>query len=296
LIAGSEGTLGVITSATLRIWPLAQIVRQGGFLFKGFQQGAAAVRAILQHGLKPSIVRLSDEAETRTFFAMREARSGWKALEEKVGLRLMARSGHSFESGATLILAFEGADSLVRHEWVRAKAICRSYGAFDAGAGLARSWYRDRYRTPYLRETLMDHAILVDTLETATEWENVQPLYAKARAEIERAIEATGSRPLVLCHLSHVYRDGASLYFTILARMARGQEIEQWERIKQAATECFMQNGGTVSHQHAVGYEHAPWMAAEDGQLGISVLCGVKSVLDPQGIMNPGKLMSARNE
>jgi alkyldihydroxyacetonephosphate synthase len=290
LVVGSEGTYGVITRATLRLRPLPKFHQEHGLLFRDFHSGVAALRAIMQSGLTPSIARLSDEDETRLSFRLRERRTGWAGAKETLGLAALARAGGSFERGALLILRFEGNDECALHECGHALAICKERGAFDLGTGPTRSWERERYHTPYLRDVLLDHALMIDTLETATEWDNVETLHGKLNAAIAEAIAATGSKSLVLTHLSHVYRDGASLYVSFLARSARHQEEAQWQTIKDAATDCIMRNGGALSHHHGVGYEHARWMEQAEGEAGVTALRAIKRALDPQFIMNPSKL------
>jgi alkyldihydroxyacetonephosphate synthase len=215
---------------------------------------------------------------------------GWKGIYERVGLRVMRALGYSFERGALMILGFEGDADSVGADQARGRAMCKSRGAFDLGRGVARAWLRDRCETPYLRDVLLDHGVLVDTLETATTWENLERLHQQLADAIRRATERTGARALVMTHVSHCYRDGASLYVTFLARMARGKAIEQWETIKRAATECIVANGGALSHHHGVGYEHAAWLTREHGALGVDLLLAMKRALDPDDVMNPGKL------
>ncbi len=290
LLIGSEGTLGVITRATMRVRRLPKTKDYRALLFKSFADGVAAIRLMLQRGIVPATVRLSDEAETRTLrvFALREASRGWKEFVERIALRYLHARGYAFERGALMILGFE--DSPLTGAGL---TLCKSRGAFDLGHGIARAWLRDRYETPYLRDVLMDRGILVDTLETATTWENVERLYQELGRTIRQSTEGTGSRALVMTHVSHCYRDGASLYVTFLARMARGREIAQWETIKRAATGCIMANGGTLSHHHGVGYEHAPWMDRENGAVGMDALKALKGALDPGNVMNPGKWLEA---
>jgi alkyldihydroxyacetonephosphate synthase len=133
----------------------------------------------------------------------------------------------------------------------------------------------------------------VATLETATEWGNVEPLCRELTAILTRAIEATGSKAIALTHLSHVYHDGASIYVTFLGKQAIGQEMEQWQSIKDDAMACIMKRGGTVSHHHGVGYEQAKWMAEEASEAGVSALRAVKQSFDPNSVLNPGKILDA---
>ena len=179
----------------------------------------------------------------------------------------------------------------------RGFGVCKARGAYDLGHGIANDWLRDRYATPYLRDVLMDRGVLVDTLETATTWENLERLHEQIEATIRDAAAAMGSKALVMTHVSHGYRDGASLYVTFLARMAQNK-IEQWEAIKRAATDCIMtaERGGTLSHHHGVGYEHAAWLQNENGATGMDALQAIKNALDPSNVMNPGKWLDAQAE
>ena len=169
----------------------------------------------------------------------------------------------------------------------------RSGGAAALGGAPGRAWERGRYEGPYLRDELLDLGYLVETLETAHTWSRLGHLYEEVRAAIGAALAGQGTPGIVICHLSHAYRDGASLYFTFLARRRPGAEIEQWRVVKAAACEAIVEAGGTITHHHAVGRDHAPYMRAEVGELGIEVLRAVKERLDPAGIMNPGKLIPA---
>jgi alkyldihydroxyacetonephosphate synthase len=133
--------------------------------------------------------------------------------------------------------------------------------------------------------------VMVETLETATTWSNLDNLYAAVRGALWTSLSEAGTPPLVMCHVSHLYPSGASLYFTFIAAQQRGQEIEQWRVAKTAACDAIVAAGGTITHHHAIGTDHAPWMRAEVGDLGIELLRAVKEKLDPRGVMNPGKLL-----
>lgn len=293
MIVGSEGTLGVITRATMRVRALPKSKKYQALLFKSFADGMAATRAMLQNDIVPTIVRLSDENETKSFFAMRVESQGWKAFTERIGLQFLNSLGYSFENGALMILGVEGDASTTSRIMSAAQAVCKAHGAFSIGEGIAQSWLRDRYETPYLREGLLDRGVLTDTLETATTWDNMDRLHKQISQAIADATASTGAKALVMTHVSHCYRDGASLYVTFLARMARGKEIEQWETIKRAATDCIVANGGTLSHHHGIGYEHAAWIQRENGTVGMDALKALKTALDPKNVMNPGKWLEA---
>jgi alkyldihydroxyacetonephosphate synthase len=159
------------------------------------------------------------------------------------------------------------------------------------GAAPGRAWERGRFEGPYLRDELLDLGYMVETLETAHTWSRLGELYAAVRGAIAGALDAAGTPGIVFCHLSHAYRDGASLYFTFVARGNPGGELEHWRTVKAAASEAIVATGGTITHHHAVGRDHAPYMAAEVGELGLEALRTLKERLDPAGIMNPGKLI-----
>jgi alkyldihydroxyacetonephosphate synthase len=173
--------------------------------------------------------------------------------------------------------------------------LCRKLGGFHLGSGPGRQWYQSRHATAYFREQLINWGVLVDTIETATTWDNLLHLYGEVRSALRGALEEGGDRSMVACHISHSYREGASLYYTFFAPMAEeGREEEQWDRVKAAASEAIMEYGGTISHHHGVGYEHSHWMRQEVGEISIDALRAVKEVMDPADILNPGKLIPPR--
>jgi alkyldihydroxyacetonephosphate synthase len=288
IVCGSEGTLGVITQATLRLARLPQFRDYRGLLFRGFSDGVGASRELIQAGLRPAILRLSDEAETESTLVLRPPPHGASAVIERAGRWYLARRGLSLASGSIMILGFEGDEAAVRRQWAAAVPVLKRFGAYSLGRGPGRAWERSRFEAPYLRDLLLDHGIMVDTLETATTWDRYLALHAKVGDALRTAL---GERSVVTAHLSHAYSDGASIYYTFLAPQESGREIEQWERAKVAATEAIVRNGGALSHHHGIGAEHRPWMESYLGRDGIRLLAGIKSALDPRGIMNPGKLL-----
>jgi alkyldihydroxyacetonephosphate synthase len=167
----------------------------------------------------------------------------------------------------------------------------RRGGAAPLGQRGGEAWRRGRFDGPYLRDELMDLGYLVETLETAHVWSRLGTLHQAVASELRTALDAQGTPPIVFCHLSHAYRDGASLYFTVLARARPGEEIEQWRAAKAAACDAIVREGATITHHHAVGRDHAAYMEAEVGEPGIEALRALKEHLDPAGIMNPGKLI-----
>jgi alkyldihydroxyacetonephosphate synthase len=287
LITGSEGILGVITQATMRLSPSPQCIELRGILFPTFPAGVEAAREMMQHELTPSVLRLSDETETAINLVFRSTPRGLAAAIEKAGGWYLNRRGVSLDRASVLILGFEGEEDAVSSQWRRAKPILRRWGGVSVGRSPGRAWERSRYEAPYLRDVLLDRAILVDTLETATTWDRYLTLYATVRDAIAGAL---GERSLVMAHLSHSYPHGGSIYFTFIAPQEQGREIEQWERAKKAATQAIIDNGAALSHHHGIGSDHRPWMAAYLGPGGARALSALKQAFDPQDIMNPGKL------
>jgi alkyldihydroxyacetonephosphate synthase len=292
---GSEGFLGVITEATMRIRPLPEVLDYRGLIFRNFAAGVDAVREMMQRGLVPTCVRLSDRSETALAQAFRStAGPKWKRKAENAALRILAARGYSFDDGAFMVLGLEGERETVEDMKAEILSLCRKSGGFHLGASPGRQWYRSRHDTAYFREQLINWGVMVDTLETATTWDNLLHLYGEVRNALRSAIEGEAGKSLVACHVSHVYREGASLYYTFFAPMAgEGEEEAQWEKAKRAASEAIMEHGGTISHHHGVGYEHAPWMRREVGEISLKAIEAVKRVMDPEGIMNPGKLIPA---
>jgi alkyldihydroxyacetonephosphate synthase len=190
-----------------------------------------------------------------------------------------------------MILGWEGERESVRRRRSISARAAREGGAVPLGSAAGRSWEHGRYNGPYLRDELLDQGVMVETLETSHTWSRIDELYEGVGGAIRGALERGGTPAIVLCHVSHAYPDGASLYFTFVARQRPGEELGQWREAKTAACEAIVAAGGTITHHHAVGRDHAPYMRAEVGELGLEALAAVKERLDPAGIMNPGKLL-----
>jgi alkyldihydroxyacetonephosphate synthase len=288
VVVGSEGALGIITEATLRVAPRPTTKRYAAWLLPSFRAGCEALRGLAQEvgpGLLPDICRLSDEEETRTNLAL-AGRSGTALLR-------YARA-RGLGEPALVILVWEGTDpAALKHRQSVSERVLSRGGGRRLPSRVARAWEKGRFSGPYLRDELMDRRILVDTLETATTWDRLGPLHAEVASAIRSSLEVDGSGAVVMCHVSHVYATGASLYFTFVAA-ERADPMAQWRAVKSAATEAIVAGGGTLTHHHGVGVDHAPWLSAEIGDLGVDVLRAIKAELDPAGILNPGRLIPRR--
>jgi alkyldihydroxyacetonephosphate synthase len=285
LLVGSEGVLGVITEATLSVRPLPEASRYEAWSFRSFEEGCEAFRAMEQAEASPDVARLSDEPETALSIAL--ASSG--SLGERAGRSYLRRRGH--EGGCIAIVGFEGQEREIEARRNRTREILRGADGLALGERPGRVWLRGRYAGPYLRDALLDRGVMAETLETATSWSRLGDLYRAVADALRESLSARDTPPLVMCHVSHLYRSGASLYYTFIAAQEEGAELDQWRAAKTAASDAIVANGGTITHHHAVGRDHSPWMRAEVGELGLELLRAAKERLDPRGIMNPGKLL-----
>src|SRR5690349_8430625 len=273
LLIGSEGVFGVITRVRVKVHPTPAATRYEAWSFPDFAAGAEALRAVIQTGTGPTVLRLSDEAETGVNLA----------TTESIG-------EDSITGGCLAITVFEGTEDHVESRHAETRRQLEATGAISLGEGPAKAWEHGRFNAPYLRDSLLSAGALCETLETATNWSNIAALKSAVTEALTASLAETGTPALVLCHISHVYPTGASLYFTVVAGQ-RGNPIEQWRKAKTAASEAMMRTGATITHHHAVGADHRPWMRDEVGNLGVAVLRAVKATLDPAGILNPGKLI-----
>jgi len=272
MMAGSEGTLGVITQAWVRVQPRPAHKSSTGVRFADFLAGAECVRSISQSGLHPSNCRLLDAGEA--------------ALT-------MAGDG----SSALLVLGFESADHPVDHAMARALELCAEHGgdasepARAEGGDAVGSWRSAFLGAPYARDLLVAMGVLAETFETAITWDRFRSFHAEVRAATEQALREACGEGRVFCRFTHVYPDGPAPYFTVIAPARRGQELEQWGAIKAAASEAIIAAGGTITHHHAVGRDHRPWYDRQRPEPFAAALRGAKAAVDPAGIMNPGVLI-----
>ncbi|MEU5595239.1 FAD-binding oxidoreductase [Streptomyces sp. NPDC020298] len=275
LILGSEGAFGVITSVTLRVRPRPAVRRYEGWRFASFEEGSTALRRLAQDGPRPTVLRLSDETETLIGLAQPDA---------------IGAEGAPADAGCLAIVGYEGTEEDTARRRERGAAVLRECGGTYAGTEPGVRWAHGRYSAPYLRDSLLDAGAFAETLETAAFWSRVPELYTAVRTALTTALTDAGTPPLVMCHISHVYENGASLYFTVVS--AQGDDpVAHWAPAKRAAGEAILAAGGTISHHHGVGTDHRDWYVREAGPLGVGALRAVKQRLDPGHILNPGVLL-----
>jgi len=283
LVVGSEGTFGVITEVTVRVRPVPTVRRYEGVVLDGWAAGAEAVRTLAQARVLADVTRLSDPTETEVALSLS---GGWKTAAVRRYLRL-----RGIGEPCLLILGWEDTSAAVvktrRAATLRALRGIRTVGL---GRAAGEKWRAGRFAGPRQRDALMDLGVCVETLETATYWSSLSALREAVRDALVDSLSVAGRVPVVACHVSHAYETGASLYFTVIAPRADDDPVGQWAKAKAAACAAIGPLG-TITHHHAVGVDHAPYLAAEIGTIGVDVLRAVKDTLDPDWILNPGKLI-----
>ena len=270
---GSEGALGIITSVTVKVHPIPASTEHRSWWFPTFAAGSAAFRELAVDAGRPTVMRLSDEAETGVNSAL-----------------ALGDNGDAPTGGCIAVATFDGVPAETAARAAAADATVLRAGGTVVDPEHARRWEHGRFDSPYLRDALLDAGAVAETLETATSWADLDRVRGEVVAALVDSLTASGTPPLVMCHISHVYATGASLYFTVVCAAA-GDPAAQWTRAKEAATTAMATAGATITHHHAVGRDHRPWMAEEVGSVGVAMLRAMKSAVDPAGVLNPGKLI-----
>jgi alkyldihydroxyacetonephosphate synthase len=271
MLIGSEGILGVITEAWVRVHERPEHKASASVAFASFSAGAAAVRALAQSGLNPSNCRLLDEVEAEVTHA-------------------------SDDGSSVLVLGFESAHQPVDVLMSQALELCKDHGGRASepsgggagGGGATGAWRHAFLAAPYLRDTLVACGVLSETFETAITWDRFADFHATV---LETARANVGAEAKVMCRFTHVYPDGPAPYFTILTPARRGSEVEQWDEIKAAVSDALIDAGGTITHHHAVGRDHRPWYDRQRPELFADALRAAKTAVDPSGVLNPGVLV-----
>jgi alkyldihydroxyacetonephosphate synthase len=287
VVLGSEGRLGILTEVTVRVTPLPEREDFHALFFPVWENGLAAVRELVQARLPLSMLRYSTSAETATTLALAGHERLIGTLE-----RLLSVRGAG-QQKCMLLIGFSGQDAVVKLTRKEAFNIAREHAGVHVGRTFGSQWHKNRFRTPYLRNTLWELGYAVDTLETAIQWESATAMVDAIEAALKDTISVWEEKVHVFTHLSHLYPTGCSVYTTFLFGLVTDpdENIDRWKALKTAASHAIVAQGGTISHQHGVGTDHKDYLHAEKGQLGIEALRAICESLDPRGIMNPGKLV-----
>jgi alkyldihydroxyacetonephosphate synthase len=287
IVLGSEGRLGILTEATVRVSPLPAVEAFHAVFFPDFERGQQAVQEIMRARLPLCMLRLSTAVETQTTLALAGRERLISALERLLSLRGVG------EEKCMLLLGFSGREAIVKAARGEALGITSRHGGVHVGRTFGKEWHKSRFRTPYLRNTLWERGYAIDTLETATDWANIPGMLQAIELALRSGLEEVGERVHVFSHLSHLYPYGSSIYTTYLYRIASDPEetLRRWHVLKTAASKAIVARGGTISHQHGIGTDHLAYLAKEKGMLGMEVLGDLCERFDPDGIMNRGKLI-----
>jgi alkyldihydroxyacetonephosphate synthase len=289
MVLGSEGRLGILTDASVRISPLPEFEQFHAVFFPDWASAETAARAMVQGKLPLSMSRLSNATETLTSLTLAGHRKLIGLLETYLRWR------HCGAEKCMLLIGVSGTSDLARPTLRQALRLARQSGGVHVGAMLGEKWKHNRFRNVYLRNALWQHGYAVDTVETAVDWPRVPGMMQAVEDAATAALAAHGERLHVYTHLSHLYAEGASVYTTFVYRLAGdfGTDLARWRSLKASASGAIVAHGGTISHQHGVGADHAPYLAAEKGELGIEAIRALCRCFDPDGRMNPGKLLPA---
>lgn len=287
VVLGSEGRFGVISEVRVRVTRLADQESFYAVFLPSWEQALAGIRALAQARVPLSMLRLSNAIETETQLALAGHPEQIALLEKYLAFR-GARTGKCMLTFGVTGNRQQNAVSLRQ-----AKKLLKGFGGVFTGTLLGKKWAENRFRFPYLRHGLWDAGYVVDTLETATDWINVDNLLNKVEASLRDGLAEEGERVHVFTHLSHVYGEGSSIYTTYVFRPGASYEqaLQRWSRLKRAASEVIAHNRGTISHQHGVGRDHAPWLPVEKGERGMAVLKALAGHFDPEGRLAPGVLI-----
>ena len=292
LCIGSEGILGVITEVVVQVHHKPEKEDWYGWLFPDFKSGLDAIHECHRGDCMPTVTRLNDPKKTALSFAFKHPKTG---IKDKIAKAFKWYIGNvkkiDFNQCCLMVVKYEGTPQAFSRIKNRVTAIYKKHRGVCLGAEPGRSFAKVKFDFPHLRDYVMDRSIMADVSETATTWDNLRTLHESGLADVEQAIKDTGVDAWVGCHLSHSYRTGASLYFTFGCLQREGREIEQYLYVKKAAEDAFMKNGGTLSHHHAVGTEHLPWVEEDLSPTGLKAVKALKAGLDPNDIMNPGKII-----
>ena len=296
MILGSEGRLGIITEVTVQVHRIPEQRQILGYLFPSWDAGLAAMQEISASDARPTVTRVSDGRETRFSFATRKKSSGISisSLVSKGLMAVLARRGWQLDQACLSFIGYEGGKSHVAREKKLVKDIVSNHGGIVLGKGPGVLYDQKKFDTPYIRDFLLDRGAIGDVSETAAPWSKLRPLYDNVMAAANRAFAEIGVVGWIMCHLSHSYHSGACLYFTFAFKHDGVEPLAQYDRVKSAIQQAFVDSDGTLSHHHAVGTEHAEWLEQDLSPAGAALIQALFDGVDPGGNLNPGKIVPTR--
>jgi alkyldihydroxyacetonephosphate synthase len=294
MVLGSEGRLGVITEVTVQVRRIPEVRVILGYLFPSWEAGLAAMQEISTSDAHPSITRVSDAKETAFSFATRKksSRISISSLISKGLMKVLERRGWNLDEVCLSFIGYEGGKAHVAREKKIVKDIVGTHGGILVGKGPGELYDQKKFDTPYIRDFLLDRGAIADVSDTAAQWSKLMPLYTNVMAAAEKAFAQVGVAGWIMCHLSHSYYSGACLYFTFGFKHDGVDPLGQYERVKNAIQQAFVDSGGTLSHHHAVGTEHAAWLEQDISSPGIHMIDGLLTSMDPGRNFNPGKIIA----
>ncbi|MGO1509006.1 MAG: FAD-binding oxidoreductase [Actinomycetaceae bacterium] len=300
MIIGSEGRLGVVTEAWIHVHPLPEKRLVVAYLYQNFGSALEAMRGISASDVHPSVTRVSDAAETAFSLSTQKVQTGLKGKLSKGVFDLLAARGWDLDEVCLSYVGYEGSPRHVAYQRKAVGKIVSRHGGVPLGTGPGALYDQKKFDTPYIRDFLLDKGALADVSETAAPWSRLQGIWEGVVEAARANFDALGVRGFIMCHLSHSYHSGACLYFTFAfpARTGDGAlpPLEQYWQVKSAVQQAFIDGGGTLSHHHGVGTDHAPWMEQDVSEAGVDLMVGLLRSADPGRRLNPGTLLPTHRE
>jgi alkyldihydroxyacetonephosphate synthase len=292
MVLGSEGRLGIITEATVHVHRLPEKRTILGYLFPSWEEALAAMHDIAEGEAAPSVTRVSDAPETRFSFATKKDPTLVDQVTSKALATYLTRRRHfDLDAMCLSFIGFEGSKRHVARQRKLAGEIVKSHGGLCIGSGPGTLYDQKKFDTPYIRDYLLDRGALADVSETSAPWSALPTLYGNVMAAARGAFARLGVPGYIMCHLSHSYHAGACLYFTFALKPSGEREpLEEYDEVKGAIQQTFVDSGATLSHHHAVGTEHARWLEEDISAPGVAMIQSLFDGMDPGGNMNPGKI------
>jgi len=294
MVLGSEGRLGVITEATIHVHRVPERRLILGYLFPDWPRALGAMRALAESEASPSVTRVSDAPESAFSFATRKRPTPLDRVKSAALGQILKRKGIDADQMCLSFIGFEGSEAYVKRERKLVAEVIKPFGGFCIGASPGELYDRKKFDTPYIRDFLLDRGALADVSETSAPWSRLGELYDATMAAARAQFAQLGISGWIMCHLSHSYHAGACLYFTFAIKPSgRRDELEEYDAVKGAIQGSFIDHGATLSHHHAVGTEHAQWLAQDISPAGVALLRGLFAAADPGANLNPGKIVSS---